>query len=164
MKKERATTSDEQRERMLIAEQIERAAAEKGRSDSPESPPEVEEGLKRDEGANKLVLSFTPKAPVLSTSMSTSSPPASASTSSISLSAKSKPVLGLKVNPLKSTMNPLKRPNVFKQASTTPSAPVTPLSAPPSKKRDLDSMTAAERLIFEDQERKRRKTEREAAA
>ena len=59
MKKERATTSDEQRERMLIAEQIERAAAEKG--PESESPPPVETGLKRDETTEKVVLSFAPK-------------------------------------------------------------------------------------------------------
>ncbi|CAL1712197.1 unnamed protein product [Somion occarium] len=51
MKKERATTSDEQRERMLIAEQIERAAADKEKSGSPDTTPPAEEvGLKRDEG------------------------------------------------------------------------------------------------------------------
>ena len=58
MKKERATTSDEQRERMLIAEQIERAEVEAGPASNP---PPVEEGLKRDEGTEKIVLSFSAK-------------------------------------------------------------------------------------------------------
>ena len=59
MKKERATTSDEQRERMLIAEQIERAEVEAGPASN--NPPPVEEGLKRDEGTEKIVLSFSAK-------------------------------------------------------------------------------------------------------
>jgi len=142
MKKERATTSDEQRERMLIAEQIERAAAEVDQnklSDSDSPPPEV--GLKRDEGAEKVVLSLAPKAPV-----------------TISLTAK--PAIGgLKLNPLKAA-NPLKRPNVFKQAASSTSSSVPAEVA--GKKRDATT-SAAERLISEDQERKRRRMERETA-
>ena len=149
MKKERATTSDEQRERLLIAEQIERAAAEQQESGgSSESPPPVDEGLKRDEGSEKLVLSFAPKP----------------STSKPVISLASKPAFGgLKVHPLKPSVNPLKRPNVFKQAtsSTTPSSDSDKANG---KKREFASMSAAERLISEDQERKRRKMEREAAA
>lgn len=145
MKKERATTSDEQRERMLIAEQIERAAVEKG-SESPDTTPPVEEGLKRDETTEKVVLSFAPKA------ITTSS-----STTSISLS---KPIGGLKLNPLKAS-NPLKRPNVFKQA------PAKKSTSPPievGKKRDASEMTAAGKLMEEDLERKRRRLERDAVA
>ncbi|KAJ7719595.1 domain of Kin17 curved DNA-binding protein-domain-containing protein [Mycena metata] len=114
LKKDRATTSDEQRERTLIAEQIERATAESaGASTSSSSTPPVEEGLKRDEGAEKA--------------------------NPLKLA-----------NPLKA--NPLKRPNVFKTAPSTSS------SAPDNdKKRPASSMTAAERLIIEDQERKRRR-------
>jgi len=116
MKKERATTSDEQRERMLIAEQIERAAAEKS-SESPETTPPVEEGLKRDENVEKVVLSFAPK------TTSTSIP-------------LSKPATGLKLNPLKSAANPLKRPNVFKQAVKKSASPPTEAG----KKRDASDL------------------------
>jgi len=148
MKKERATTSDEQRERLLIAEQIERAAAEteQNKDSSSESPPPVDEGLKRDEGAEKVVLSFTPKV----------TPTISLASSSAKISTG-----GLKLNPLKAGTNPLKRPNVFKQASAAPSSS-TP-SEIAGKKRDASTMSAAGRLISEDQERKRRRMEREVA-
>ena len=127
--------SDEQRERLLIAEQIERAKAggeEPGPSGSgcSESPPPVEEGLKREEGAEKVVLSFSTK-------------PA----------ATAMPSFGLKLK-----ANPLKRPNVFKTAVSNSATPV-PTSA--STKRPAPPQSAAERLMFEDQERKRRKMERE---
>lgn len=133
--------SDEQRERFLIAEQIERAKAEEEQttSDSESSPP-VEEGLKREEGAEKVVLSFSAK-PV--------APTKTASSGGLKLNA----------NPLKAGTNPLKRPNVFKMASNP--TPSTSTSA--SSKRSVPPQSAAERLIFEDQERKRRKMEREAA-
>lgn len=146
MKKERLTTSDEQRERMLITEQIERAQAEVGGSGSSESPPPTEVGLKREEG-EKLVLSLAPKNPV-TTADATSSAPQGLKLSSL------KPT----VNLLKATINPLKRPNVFKQAASS-----LPSSSQPAagKKRDAP-MSAAERLMYEEQERKRRKMEREA--
>ncbi|KAI0772247.1 domain of Kin17 curved DNA-binding protein-domain-containing protein [Irpex lacteus] len=152
MKKERMTTSDEQRERMLLAEQIERAKAEAGGSGSGSSasPPPVEEvALKRDEG-EKVVLSFAPKAPV--TAASTTSTP------SVGLKLNPlKPAINpLKANPLKA--NPLKRPNVFKQAAAAQSQPSAPEPVA-GKKREP---SAAERLMFEDQERKRRRMEREA--
>ncbi|TCD68342.1 hypothetical protein EIP91_010980 [Steccherinum ochraceum] len=147
MKKERATTSDEQRERMLIAEQIERAAAEKS-SESPETTPPAEEGLKRDETTEKVVLSFAPKI-------------APSTTTSISLA---KPATALKINPLKPAANPLKanplkRPNVFKQSAEKTS------TSPPAEagnKRDASEMTTAAKLMMEDQERKRRRMDREA--
>lgn len=147
MKKDRATTSDEQRERMLIAEQIERAANEAGPSGSPsDSPPPVEEGLKRDEGAEKLVLSFAPK-------------PSATATSAPTLST------GFKLNPLKPAVNPLKanplkRPNVFKTASS--SAATAESDKGNDKKRTASAMSAAERLIIEEQERKRRRMDRES--
>jgi len=140
LKKDRATTSDEQRERLLIAEQIERAAAESsqaGPSTSSSTPP-AEEGLKRDEGAEKVVLSFSAK-PV----------PATAAATPTALAFKANPLKP--ANPLKA--NPLKRPNVFKAAASSSSA------AESDKKRPASSMTAAERLIIEDQERKRRRME-----
>ena len=136
--------SDEQRERLLIAEQIERAKVveEEGPSGSgpSESPPPVEEGLKREEGAEKVVLLFSAK-PVATTPTTSS--------------------VGLKFNttPLKAGTNPLKRPNVFKTAASNP-APSTSTSA--GTKRPTPQ-SAAERLMFEDQERKRRKMERETA-
>lgn len=146
LKKDRATTSDEQRERLLIAEQIERAKAEEssaGPSKDSSEPP-VEEGLKRDEGAEKVVLSFSAK-------------PAPAPVAAA-------PSLSFKANPLKLAANPLKtnllkRPNVFKAAASSSS------SAPDNdKKRPASSMmTAAERLIIEDQERKRRRMEKDNA-
>ena len=153
MKKERMTVSDEQRERTLIEEQIERAAAEAGASGSkPEaSPPAEELGLKRDDSTEKVVLSFTPK-------------------TTASSSSSAAPSTGLKLNPLKpaanplKASNPLKRPNVFKQAAATSSTASTSTESEKviGKKRDAP-MTAAERLIFEEQERKRRRMEREAA-
>ena len=135
--------SDEQRERLLIAEQIERAKAEEQEpaasgSGSSESPPPVEEGLKREEGAEKVVLSFSAKPVVTATTVSVG--------------------LKLNANPLKA--NPLKRPNVFKP---TVSSSASSTSASSSSKRPTPPQSAAERLIFEDQERKRRKMEREAA-
>lgn len=148
MKKERMSMSDEQRERLLISEQIERAQTD---APSTEPSPPVEEGLKRDETTEKVVLSFAPK------------PPA-ASSSGFSMPASGLKLNALKANPLKPGVNPLKRPNVFKAASTTSSSTPVPADTEKvaGKKRDAP-MSAAERLIFEDQERKRRRMEREAA-
>ncbi|KAI0086930.1 domain of Kin17 curved DNA-binding protein-domain-containing protein [Irpex rosettiformis] len=152
MKKERMSMSDEQRERMLLAEQIERAQAEAGGSGSSESPPPTEEAaLKRDEG-EKVVLSFTPKAAVATTS-----------TNAAATTLKA-PSIGLKLNPLKPAVNPLKanplkRPNVFKQAAAVQSQGSSVPEAVAAKKREP---SAAERLMLEDQERRRRKMEREA--
>ncbi|KAG6919222.1 hypothetical protein DXG01_008017 [Tephrocybe rancida] len=145
MKKDRATMSDEQRERLLIAEQIERAATEAEESLDTKDTAAVEEGLKREEGAEKVVLSF-----------SAAKAPAPAA-----LPANSAPSLGFK-NPLKVTTNPLKanpvkRPNVFKAAvSSSVTADKT------NDKKRSAPMSAAERLIVEEQERKRRRMDREA--
>ncbi|RDB14721.1 KIN17-like protein [Hypsizygus marmoreus] len=144
LKKDRATTSDEQRERMLIAEQIERAAAE-GETSSPKGSPPAEEGLKRDEGAEKVVLSFSAKPTAAPASIIPSTTP--------SLGFKNP----LKVaNPLK--VNPLKRPNVFKSTPGSGSADAEKVN----EKKRAAPMTAAERLIIEDQERKRRRMDRES--
>lgn len=140
--------SDEQRERMLLSEQIERAAATTS-SESP--PPPVEEGLKRDESTEKVVLSFAPKA--LATS--SAGPPGGLKLNPLKLSA----------NPLKPAVNPLKRPNVFKAAAV--SSATGSASADDEKihgKKREAPMTAAERLIFEDHQRKRRRMEREDVA
>ncbi|EIM81414.1 uncharacterized protein STEHIDRAFT_125001 [Stereum hirsutum FP-91666 SS1] len=148
LKKERATMSDEMRQRLLIEEQIERAAAEEreakekgeGSSGSRDGSEEadgqkktVEEGLKRDEG-EKVVLSmgFKPAAAKATT-------PAAA------------PV---KFNAFKMAANPLKKMNALKQTASP-----SPIAIAGMKRKE---MTAAERLIQEDQERKRRRMEREA--
>jgi DNA/RNA-binding protein KIN17 len=126
---------------MLIAEQIGRAAAETEATPPGDSPP-VEAGLKRDEG-EKVVLSFSTK-------------PASAALPSSAPSFGSKNPLKVAANPLKA--NPLKRPNVFKSASAMGDA-----SKANEKKRSAP-MTAAEQLIIEDQERKRRRMDRDSMA
>ena len=134
--------SDEQRERMLIAEQIERAAAETEAPSSKDSPP-VEEGLKRDEATEKVVLSLNTTKPAASTTPSSSSTPLVGFKNPLKLNA----------NPLKA--NPLKRPNVFKSTSSNTDAEKV------NEKKRAAPMTAAERLIIEEQERKRRRMERE---
>lgn len=162
MKKERATMSDEMRERLLIQEQIERAEAEKeakgeeGSGVEGDDKPAIEEGLKRDEG-EKLVLSFSAK-PAASSSSNTlpnSTTPAATAVAPT----------GFKFNALKpAAANPLKRPNVFKMAAAG-KADKSQEKEPEKlagKKRDAP-MTAAQQLILEDQERKRRKMERESA-
>ncbi|KAJ3814789.1 domain of Kin17 curved DNA-binding protein-domain-containing protein [Lentinula aff. lateritia] len=146
MKKERATTSDEQRERTLIAEQIERAAAEAGPSRS-ETPPE-DLGLKRDEGAQKVVLSLSAKA----ADAPKVSPPAPLKMNALKSSA---------LNPLKPVTNPFKRPNVFKSTTASSSSSTGSSIEKDAKKRALP-MSAAERLIVEEQERKRRRMDKES--
>jgi len=133
--KERATVSDEQRERTLIQEQIERAAAVEPESSTSTTPP-VEGGLKREEGAEKVVLAISAK------------PVASAAAPAFKMNAL-KPV----VNPLKA--NPLKRPNVFKSTATNNSADGDGLKV--NEKKRPTPMSAAERLIIEEQARKRRR-------
>ena len=143
LKKERLTTSDEQRERQLIQEQIQRAAAEaeeKGEGPSNATEAAREEGLKREED-KKVTISFGTKP----------SAPTAAGTSTTG---------ALKTNPLKPAANPLKRPNVFKQAAAAPKPTASAEGA--GTKRKATEMTAAERLILEDQERKRRKMERDS--
>src|ERR1700712_4713061 len=102
MKKDRLTTSDEARERQLILEQIERAAADSTASQTNDDAAK-EEGLKRDESSEKVVLSFTakPAAPVATTSLQPQSAPLKMNAFK---AAKANP---LKANPLKA--NPLKR-------------------------------------------------------
>lgn len=149
MKKDRATRDDEQRERTLIAEQIERAKLEKEASDEGSTSPPAEEGLKRDEGAEKIVLSFSAKPAATSDTTATAAP------TGLKLTA-----MKFGVNPLKA--NPLKRPNVFKSA-----APVKSESLEGGGENDRKRpapMSAAERLIMEEQERKRRRMDRESVA
>jgi DNA/RNA-binding protein KIN17 len=119
---------------MLIAEQIERANAEREGSGSSEDSPPAEEGLKRDGGSEKVVLSFSTK-----------------------LTPSTAPSTGLKLNPLKPKTNPLKlAANPLKQAN----APSITTPAVGSKRHAPES--AIEQLMFEDQERKRRRMDREA--
>ena len=139
MKKDRATMSDEQRERQLIAEQIERAAADVEAGPSSSSSPPAEEGLKREEGADKVVLSLSAK-------------PA-ATAASISFG-------GFKANPLKAGANPLKRPNVLKTLATASVGDNSDKASTNEKKRSAP-MSAAEKLILEEQERKRRRMDRD---
>ncbi|KAL0961489.1 hypothetical protein HGRIS_006430 [Hohenbuehelia grisea] len=177
MKKERATVSDEQRERQLIAEQIERAQAESstsGAADSKTPPPDAGI-LKRDDASEKVVLSFAPKTATTDPdAASTSSTAAGPSMGGIKFGASAlkpnplKPAANpvkanaLKANPLKA--NALKRTNVFKSAKSDDKAVKVDdgdAGAEKSLKRPAANMTAAERLILEDQERKRRRMERE---
>ena len=151
MKKDRMTTSDEQRERQMLAEQIERAQADAPAPSSSSTPP-PEEGLKREEGSERVVLSFSSK---LSTSEgeTSSAPPPTAFKFSNPLKANP---LKSSSNPLKPSSNPLKRPpNVFKAAGGASAI---------DKKRLAGGMSAAEHLMVEEQERKRRKMDREALA
>ena len=96
-KKEPATMNNEQNERLLIAEQIERAereAREKGEGTSSAAgvvegeEKKPEEGLQR-KGGEKVALAFYAK-PTLASSSTT-------------------PSMGLKPNPLKLAINPLRR-------------------------------------------------------
>lgn len=145
MKKERLTMSDEQRERMLIAEQIERAAAATSDPNKSDSSLPAPEGLKRSDGVEKVVLSLSAK------------PPASESQAPLD-----RPALGVgafKMNPLKApSTNPLKRANVFKSSALN-SITGPAVSNDKGKKRP---MSAAESLIYEEQEGKRRRMERES--
>lgn len=155
--------SDEQRERILIAEQIGRAAAANNETEDMQEPV-AEEGLKRTDENQKVVLSLSLKPPVATTT--TSSDTSAASSSSQMAPAPASAGIGLlKMNPLKAAANPLKRTNVFKTASMGSSLGSNTAPAPTSvddkvKKRP---MSAVESIIFEEQERKRRKMEREGA-
>jgi DNA/RNA-binding protein KIN17 len=147
LKKERATMNDEQRERLLIAEQIERAereAEDKGEGTSAagaEEEKKREEGLLREEGDKKVVLSLSAKPAVVTSSVTSSE------------AFKLNPLKPV-VNPLKA--NPLKRPNPLKQVSASSSA-----GDKLGGKRKETPLSAAEKLILEEQERKRRRMERE---
>jgi len=143
LKKDRATISDEARERQHIAEQIEKAKGEAAHSESP--PHAVEEGLKRDD-TEKVVLSFSAK-PATATALTAST--------SLKLNA-----LKPAPNPLKT--NPLKRANVFKNGGASTSSEQAG-KVVNDKKRPAP-VSAAERLIQEEQERKRRRMDRDNGA
>ncbi|KAG0700611.1 domain of Kin17 curved DNA-binding protein-domain-containing protein [Suillus ampliporus] len=149
IKKDRATQNDEQRERTLITEQIERAKLEKEASGEGSASPPVEGGLKREEGAEKVVLSFSAKPAATSDATTIAAP------TGLKLTA-----VKSGVNPLKT--NPLKRPNVFKSAA--PVKPDSPEGGNGNDRKRSAPMSAAERLIMEEQERKRRRMDRESVA
>ncbi|GJJ14956.1 hypothetical protein Clacol_009226 [Clathrus columnatus] len=160
MKKERLTMSDEQRERLLIAEQIERAAAESNETGADKQDPAAEEGLKRVEENEKVVLSLSMKSSANVATPSTSaddspSPPSSQPSQTTGIAP-------LKMNPLKLTSNPLKRTNVFKTASMSSSTASTSSVFSSSDAKKKRPMSAVESIIMEEQERKRRKMERES--
>ncbi|KAG8905376.1 hypothetical protein FRB99_009045 [Tulasnella sp. 403] len=169
-KKDKLQMSDEQRERELLKTQIEKARAEaESMQDNvagPSTAKPVEEGLKREEG-EKLVLSLgkKPSSPAPSQSAESipegdSKPPVSNNVDSANSSSDASPQPTssaptpppLKFNALKPAGNPLKK-NVFKMAAkNTASA-----SSGAGAKRDLSTMSAGERLMMEEMERKKRK-------
>jgi len=173
-KKERAVTSDEQRERMLIAEQIARAAeastcaSSASTSSTPPLPGASESAaaapvtglLQREDGAAPVRLSFGKKASPPAAEPSEAGPSnAEASSSSVAAA----PTPALKMNAFKKAtpapVNPLKKTNVFKSAkAAAPSSSSAGDDAGASgTKRARDEMPAAQRLILEEQERKRRR-------
>jgi DNA/RNA-binding protein KIN17 len=102
LKKDRMTMSDEQRERLLIAEQIERAKeeqAEAGPSSLDEEIAAEDKQLKREDGQEKVTLSFSMKAPA---PVQVATAPAPIKFNAFKAAAK--PVAG----------NALKRPNPLK--------------------------------------------------
>lgn len=196
--KERSTMSDEQRERLLIAEQIDRAKDEAGGSgngsgsgddDDEGRGPRVEEGLKRDavEGG-KVVLSFsrakTSSSPATvsregsaennSSGSSVSDTPAPATPPSDSTPPpapipSSTPAPSIKVgfNAFKSKSNALKptginpgTKNVLKMG--TFSVPKSDTPSPAIGEKRKQPLSAAQQLILEDQERKKRRMEKGA--
>jgi len=176
-KKERAVTSDEQRERMLVAEQIERANAATGdESRSSGSPGPA--GLQREEGAASLRLTFGSKsagsavgeeditpAPINPTSSNVVGTDSSTTTTR---TTDSTPQPATKINVFKTSASsvpaktaPLKT-NVFKALkakSSSSSSPSVSGSTASGDKRSREEMPTAQRLILEDQERKRRRTD-----
>lgn len=163
MKKERLTMSDEQRERQLIAEQIERAAAESNEAGDEQRESGVEEGLKRTDENEKVVLSLSVKPSAGSTKTTSENIQLSTSSSAQPTPAQTTSVAPLKMNPLKMTANPLKRTNVFKAASMTNSSTASTPSVLGSvdDKTKKRPMSAVESIILEEEERKRRKMEKE---
>jgi len=161
-KKEKLQTSDEQRERELLRVQIEKAKLEAesinqangGSSSGPSIS--VEEGLKRE--GEKVVLSLAKKSSASETTAASSSsdsspPPVDASSTETSAPAAPKPAF--KFNALKPAGNPLKQ-NVFK-SKVKPATIAAPSQEPAAPKRDLATMSAGERLMLEDIERKKRR-------
>ncbi|KAG8958703.1 hypothetical protein FRC00_002388 [Tulasnella sp. 408] len=177
-KKERLQISDEQRERELLKAQIEKAQAEAEAmglsTPGASTSAAAEEGLKREEG-QKLVLSLGKKpasppaasespssadgddsTPPAAGAASGSSEPGPSSSSSATLAPTPAPApQPLKLNVFKPAGNPLKK-NVFKMASKPAAQSSTSGSGSVAgAKRDLSTMSAGERLMVEEMERKR---------
>jgi len=162
-KREKLQTSDEQRERELLRVQIEKARMEAEAlnpdTSGASSSTAVEEGLKREAG-EKVVLAFgkksTPPAsdpPAASGSELKEGAEPSVPASSAEDGQASTPIpaaVPLKINALKPLGNPLKK-NVFKTAAKA--------SSSNAAKRDASTMSAGERLMLEDMERKKRKVQ-----
>ena len=152
MKRERGDMDEEQRQRKLIAEQIEKARAEAGAlagpSNSSGSDNDGEEGVAAEEREESK-----PTEPIKlslgSLAVKKPSPPAPPSTTAEdvkpSLSAPSIAPAPIKFNPLKA--NPLKS-NPLKSASA-PAKPVLAMGAKPT--------SAMEAIIQEEEARKRRR-------
>ncbi|PWN52062.1 hypothetical protein IE53DRAFT_327380 [Violaceomyces palustris] len=163
-KMERGKMDDEQRQRKMLREQIERA--EKLKADESASGPKVEEGLNREEGGAplKLGISLAGLKKTTETGSASGSEPSSSSTPSqtkekVAGESTSKPVFKLGVNPLKSMSKP---------SSTSAAGPkpfggnaLKSASSDSDKKRSKppSSMTMAEKIMMEEQERKKRKVE-----
>jgi len=172
MKKERLTKSDEQRERQMINEQIEKAAAEKeergesSETDTAENIPPAEL-LQRPEGEPvKISLSLNKLAASEPSSATPAAPSASGFSIKLASSSSASTTKPVPTNPLKSATNPLrmnplkatatpKPGNVFKAAAASVPGPVT------STKRAREPLSVAESLMMEDMVRKRRRMDQE---
>ncbi|KAJ9118081.1 hypothetical protein QFC24_006353 [Naganishia onofrii] len=181
-KRERADMDDEQRQRKQLAEQIERAqrqAEEQARRDGVDGK---EKALVRDEGGPRVVLSLAPPPlaaptppPTITTKTESNSPEQadttvhktestdpprtdSASPAPTSTPA-SVPTPAPVAKPLSIT-NPLKRPppshNVFKQSNKSAKTTSASDAATAQNLAKKQYLTAAEKLMLEDIERKRR--------
>lgn len=159
-KRERADMDDEQRQRRQLREQMERA---REREEALGGVQQVEKGLQRDEG-QKITLSLggikpEPEEPVgggpNDEAKETSGDAATATATSQSTTPTT-------TAPIK--INPLKRPattNIFKTSSSksakTSSSASSTTSTPTSHLMGKKFLTAAERLMLEDQARQGRK-------
>jgi len=170
-KRERADEDDEQRQRKQLKEQIERARLQ-AEALKEKMGGDVEKGLQRQEGEKVSLSIGLPKAKEeekvdlidagTSTPGSGPSPPPD-STNPATEAATSTPSIPTPAT--KITINPLKRPaptNIFKSSSSK-----APKTAKAATAREADNkvhlaskqfLTAAERLMLEDQERMKRKS------
>ncbi|KAJ9102838.1 hypothetical protein QFC19_004566 [Naganishia cerealis] len=184
-KRERADMDDEQRQRKQLAEQIERAqlqAEEAKRVAEEQGGGGMGMGLVRDQDAPKVVLSLAPATTPATTATATatapsepaadptesagSAPPLPTSETPASVSASASPSSAAPAPAKPLTINPLKRPapnlNVFKQSSSSHKSTKTTAgsdAATATQTQNLASkkyLTAAEKLMLEDMERKRR--------
>jgi DNA/RNA-binding protein KIN17 len=182
MKKERLNKSDEQRERQMIEEQIERSAAHQSQfkvddEDSSGTTPPAE--LKREEG-EKVKLSLNLKKPAANSpetpNQAPSPPKEEASSSSPSMSAQTPAVDTPSSTPAAQPPKPAAPTNVFKSNIFKAAAKPAPTnvfkaggSSNPLKGSSVPTtagvkrpLSVAESLMQEDMERKRRRMERES--